>query len=349
VEVFDHDLRLIPAPPQCALKKKAQETEHVLATPVEASNQAATNEEKEATKEEITPTIQEATEEACCWQLVDIPCKGKGVVAQRRIFPGEVIMKEKPWIVIPDAIFNDTEKTDRLLDKAVSNMNSTQIEEFLSLSDCQNPLDPTYLGILYTNSMNYDGDAALFPQLARVNHSCRSNAEFSSRVDLGEQRLVANYTIEKGEEVTINYMSMAEEGCDIREVRQAYLREYYNFQCTCRACTLQDGEHEVEELVREEIKELQAAQHILCVKELYLLIDKLFSIKAKLSYICDVMEMIYRESGDEVERYRAGVRGLLLAINLYGEESSQANTWRSRLQLDEFASFVFGDGNRYGG
>ena len=37
---------------------------------------------------------------------------------------------------------------------------------------------------------------------------------------------------------------------------------------------MQDGEHEVEELVREEIKELQAAQHILCVKELYLLIDK---------------------------------------------------------------------------
>ena len=40
--------------------------------------------------------------------------------------------------------------------------------QFLSLSDCQNPLDPTYLGILYTNSMNYDGDAALFPQPARL-------------------------------------------------------------------------------------------------------------------------------------------------------------------------------------
>ena len=47
------------------------------------------------------------------------------------------------------------------------------------------------------------------------------------------------YIIEAGEEVTLNYMAMAEEGSEVREVRQEYLRRLYGFQCTCKACTLQ--------------------------------------------------------------------------------------------------------------
>ena len=55
----------------------------------------------------------------------------------------------------------------------------------------------------------------------------------------GRNELRATYVIEAGDEVTINYMAMAEEGSDVREVRQEYLRRLYGFQCTCKACTLQ--------------------------------------------------------------------------------------------------------------
>jgi len=34
-------------------------------------------------------------------------------------------------------------------------------------------------------------------------------------------------------------MPVADEGSDLREVRQDYLREWYGFQCACAECTLQ--------------------------------------------------------------------------------------------------------------
>ena len=72
--------------------------------------------------------------------------------------------------------------------------------------------------------------------MARANHSCRPNAEFVTRKDLGVNHLRAIYTIEQGEEVEINYMLMEKEGLEGRAARQAYLKKSYDFQCICSAC-----------------------------------------------------------------------------------------------------------------
>ena len=78
--------------------------------------------------------------------------------------------------------------------------------------------------------MNFAGDAAVCPDMARANHSCRPNAgrwwqflhffntnifvlhffittcsEFVTRVWTGEQVLVVMYIVEAGEEVIIIY------------------------------------------------------------------------------------------------------------------------------------------------
>ena len=46
----------------------------------------------------------------------------------------------------------------------------------------------TTLGIFYTNCMNFvDESAALFPTMARSNHSCTPNSEFITRDDLGNR------------------------------------------------------------------------------------------------------------------------------------------------------------------
>ena len=64
---------------------------------------------------------------------------------------------------------------------------------------------------------------------------------------LGKQHLVTNYVINKGEEITINYMSMVEEGIDNKETRQSYLRRWYGFQCACSACTLQVFNYDIKQ------------------------------------------------------------------------------------------------------
>ena len=54
----------------------------------------------------------------------------------------------------------------------------------------------------------------MFPKMAMANHSCKPNAEFIDRTDVGLQLLVVIYVIEAGEraagdEICINYMTRA--------------------------------------------------------------------------------------------------------------------------------------------
>lgn len=281
--------------------------------------------------------------ETPAFKAVKIPCKGYGMVATRKLYPGDLILAEKPVFIVPDAIFEDVEQCEEFLEKEMNKLSSDQRELVLSLTDRRwvekdEYYDPNpYCGIFYTNAMTYEDDAVLCPLMARANHSCRPNAEFISRPDLGEQHLVTNYVINKGEEITINYMSMAEEGSDTKETRQTYLRRDYGFQCTCKACTLQDQELLDDESVRETVKELQAAgTDNLDPAELESLISKAYQIQGKLSYILDLFLILYRSA--TVGSYRMveyAVNGFTIAVNLYGIGSKEAKEWKKQLDFQK--------------
>jgi len=173
-------------------------------------------------------------------EVKEIAGKGIGMVATKKLYPGDLILAEKPVMTMPVAIFDSgRESTEDWLDKKINRLGSMERELLLSLTDWSNPDDFTYIGLFYTNCMSWEADVVVCPLMARANHSCRPNAEFVARIDKGVNELRAMYVIEAGEEVTINYLPMAEEGGEVREVRQKYLRTSYGFQCTCRACTLQ--------------------------------------------------------------------------------------------------------------
>ena len=136
--------------------------------------------------------------------------------------------------------------------------------------------------------------------------------------------LRAMYVIEAGEEVAINYMAMAEEGSDVREVRQEYLARLYGFECTCGACSLQvavwstdppqGAELAADEAAREEVKELQARGAALWLRHevspalptaAQLLLVLLFlagasTIHGKLSYTLDILEVCQAATPDQV-------------------------------------------------
>jgi len=289
----------------------------------------------ETSKEEATTTPTTTQEpllqEPLPYAIKEIATKGTGVVATRRIFPGEIIMKEEPLILVSDEMFNDPEKMENYLDKLVNRMGSEKVAQFLSLTDCRNE-EPSYVGRFYTNDMNFSGDAAIFPTMSRVNHSCSANSEFVSRVDLGHQRLIANYIIEEGEEITINYMSMAEEGSDNRATRNQYLVEWYTFRCTCLECTLQDSELLANDEIREEIKELMSnGLENLDVDELTALTTIMLSIRPKQSFALEIQDVIYRKTTGVLEQYLAAMKGLELAIQVFGEDSPDAVLWKERI------------------
>ena len=79
-----------------------------------------------------------------------------------------------------------------------------------STSDCRNGSDDdaekTALGIFFTNCMNFvEESAAVFPLMARTNHSCAPNTEFITNTALSQQELVAVKPIKEGQELTLRY------------------------------------------------------------------------------------------------------------------------------------------------
>lgn len=260
--------------------------------------------------------------------------KGSGMFASRKIYPGEIILAEKPLILVSDEIFQDSERLDNFLDKAVNKMSTEDREKFLELSDCRG-LDQSYIGIFYTNTMNYDNMAAVVPMMSRSNHSCRPNAEFIARIDLGLQHLMAMHVIEEGEEICINYMAASDDGMDNRETRQKYLRYYYGFHCVCAICTLQGDDLKKNEEIREEVKEFQSVGlPNLPIEDLEILLDKCHSLGCKLSYILDIIDELYSRAEDDfddlVNMVKYGVKGCIIANTVYGDGSIESDAWEHR-------------------
>lgn len=254
------------------------------------------------------------------------------MVALRKLYPGDLILEEAPLVFVPDNM--DKENTARMLDDVVGRMTQTQRDVLLCLSDCRNPLQPDHLGRFYTNAHSWGEDAVLCPIMARANHSCRPNAEFVTRKDLGVQHLRAIYVVEEGEEVEINYMLMSEEGCQRREGRQEYLRKCYGFQCICKGCTLQEEELAADESLREALQELQArGVECLSHREVEVFLAGLYRIQAKLSYILEVVEQVFLSSSQPVKMVEYCLHGLNLATQLYGEQAEQAKVWEERAKV----------------
>lgn len=286
------------------------------------------------------------------FKVVSIPCKGSGMIATKKIYPGDVIIAEKPAIFVPNDIFEDVDLCESFLENKINLMNSQDRELVLSLTDCReigldDYWDPNpYAGMFYTNAMHFDDDTTvLCPIMARANHSCRPNSEFVARPDLGThglQHLTANYIIMPGEEITISYMAMAEEGSETKEIRQKYLRKLYSFQCTCRTCTLQDKELEDDEALRESIKELQAAgvEH-LDATELKSLITQVYQINGKHSYILELFHQLYRSTTvGSYSRVECAVNGFTIAVNLCGVGSKEANEWKNLLEFHKSVNLL---------
>jgi len=259
------------------------------------------------------------------------------MIATRKVFPGEVILSETPLIVVPNRIFRDFQKVETFIERRLNVMSCEDRDRFLSMADCCDGAGLGFCGRFYTNAMNYAGDACVCPDMAKANHSCRPNAEFVTRASDGKQVLVAMYVVEAGEEVTINYLDMAEEGADTRDTRRTYLRTSYGFCCFCRACTLQDKDLDEDNTVREAIKVMQSVgTNNLEPGELEELVTMLYKIHGKLSYIITLFDELHRSAVDgTLKKLEYAISGCSLALNIFGAGSSEVLVWKNRIEQEK--------------
>ncbi|KAK6068968.1 hypothetical protein SCUP234_10915 [Seiridium cupressi] len=93
------------------------------------------------------------------------------------------------------------------------------------------------LNIFYNNNFALSdelGTRALFPTVARINHSCVPNSQGNFNEILRSFTIHATRSIARGEEVTISYLR---DGLALRAARQAKLHAGYDFHCGCELCS----------------------------------------------------------------------------------------------------------------
>ena len=69
------------------------------------------------------------------FEVVHLAGKGEGMIARKKLFPGDVVISEKPVVVVPQATFEDVEACEEFLEKKVNRMSCEDRERMFSLTD----------------------------------------------------------------------------------------------------------------------------------------------------------------------------------------------------------------------
>jgi len=171
-----------------------------------------------------------------CMICVKIENKGKGMIAIRNIMKGEILLREKATMNIPD--IEDWPKVVREEFEKLSN--ETQ-QIIFNLPNAFPPITISgqkissrgLIGIFHTNSLYANGKCLLFLQISKFNHSCNYNVEHVYYPPFAI--LTAKRDIMKGEELCITYLIKSELRRNT-EYRQKELLETFNFMCKCERC-----------------------------------------------------------------------------------------------------------------
>ncbi|KAL8278363.1 hypothetical protein RQP46_009255 [Phenoliferia psychrophenolica] len=182
----------------------------------------------------------------------EAPGKGLGVFASRDISAGEVIIRERPILLLSNESGTEEHNYDpgHLLRAAVASLSDSSRRKLLDLKNAfgnENGSDKDLLqGIFTTNSdvailgigdvelAPVKSSAVFAPTIARFNHSCTPSASFhfDSQQFAGAIRVLRE--IKSGEEITISYTWTSY----TRAERQSFLSRVHFFDCTCIACSL---------------------------------------------------------------------------------------------------------------
>lgn len=172
----------------------------------------------------------------------EFPIKGRGLIANKTLFRGDQIFASTPLLLTdPDAYkLAEPERLD-LLYRGVETLPEASRELFWELLGHfkGDPVD----GRINTNNFEVVVDdisqAALFPEIAMLNHDCRPNAAYFWDEETFTHYVHAMRTIQPGEEITISYIDSEKP----RAHRMRRLERNWGFKCDCSACTAHPSPH----------------------------------------------------------------------------------------------------------
>ncbi|KAI1761086.1 SET domain-containing protein [Hypoxylon sp. FL1150] len=182
--------------------------------------------------------------------------KGIGVIADRKIRKGELILNRTPTLMVQANSHLELEPGTRdvLYDLAVQKLPRTGQELFMGQmgKDVYDKIEMNCFQ-LYIDGPNESGrHIGCYPEISRFNHDCRPNVHY--RINNMTHTTVAARDIAPGEELTISYIELLLS----REERRSRLRRW-GFECACSHCHVSDKEAAQSDARLQQILELESA------------------------------------------------------------------------------------------
>lgn len=185
------------------------------------------------------------------YKVVPMEGKGMGIVATRLINRGELIMASTASLMIDYGAFDDLDRDEymQLQEEAAALLPWQHRDQLFNLSthdEASTLAGPELVDkVISTNAFDIyppgddddpDPDQSafytVFPEVARLNHDCRANADYRFDHAALAQLVHAVRPILPGEEITISYIDPL-----IGRARRAKrLRSTWGFECGCAAC-----------------------------------------------------------------------------------------------------------------
>lgn len=160
------------------------------------------------------------------YRLAEAPGKNHGLFATRPIATGELIISEAP-LFTAQGLFE--------VGPAVQRLSAAEKAAFEALTDAYCPDKPTPVTRFKTNALPLGVGSTrggLFPQISRINHSCRPNVHHSWCEKLGKEVIYASSPIAQGQEILTTYL----EPYASTEERRRILVTDFRFICRCDVC-----------------------------------------------------------------------------------------------------------------
>lgn len=173
-------------------------------------------------------------QETTLYTVTPIPGKGKGVLATQSITPGTEILSEPP--LFTTATLSNPATIEKDLGAIVRSLPKDSQRAFLSLHNNYPGAGDPFSNIIRSNGYPCGPNSdvgAIFPLVARLNHSCLPNAQHAFDTKRNLMRVHAVRPIRPDEEITLSYTTGGPS-----DVRKANLKQYFGFHCRCEICDL---------------------------------------------------------------------------------------------------------------
>ncbi len=185
------------------------------------------------------------------YEMKEFAGKGMGLEATRHIKQGRLIMANTPSLMIDYRSFEwlTVKEYQSLQVAAIGHLPEAHQAAVMRLSthdDVTHTImtkDEIVGKITSTNSFDIEPDRedpeqdykffVLFPEVSRINHDCRPNAEYHFDHETMTHHVHALRSILPGEELTLSYINPSMS----RQERLHRLKRLWGFQCGCDSCT----------------------------------------------------------------------------------------------------------------